>query len=82
MQSGWAKTATGEAMQRFALFLIAATLAACDPCSDYCAQDCECAGDESDSCQDTCLDTLEVYQGQARAAECSARVDALEETCR
>jgi hypothetical protein len=63
------------------LFLLSLLLAACDPCSDYCALECECAG-AADSCAETCLTTMDLYTGSDRADECTERYTALEETCR
>jgi len=53
----------------------------CDPCADYCSLECSCAGDESEGCVDTCLDTMNVYSGGLRTDECADRQDALEQTC-
>ena len=53
----------------------------CDPCADYCALECSCNFDDSDSCRQTCIDTLDVYTGQARDDECFAREETLEEDC-
>lgn len=57
-------------------------LAACDPCSDYCAAECECSSSEDAACEETCLTTMDLYTGPERGDECAERFDALEETCR
>ena len=57
-------------------------LAACDPCSDYCAAECECSASAVAGCEETCLTTMDLYTGPERADECAERQDALEETCR
>ena len=64
------------------LFLGLLALPACDPCTDYCEQECACGGYTEDGCVDTCLETLNVYSGESRAQECSDRLDVLEEECR
>ncbi|MCO4773693.1 MAG: hypothetical protein KDA24_26920 [Deltaproteobacteria bacterium] len=56
-------------------------LAGCDVCSDYCATECACAGDESETCASVCLDTMDVYSGDYRTSECEQRLDVLNETC-
>lgn len=66
------------------LLLLSALLAApgcADPCPDYCADACLCAGDSTDACVTTCLDTLDVYEGTFRDDECADRHDALRDTC-
>ena len=52
-----------------------------DPCPDYCADACLCAGDTTDACVATCLDTLDVYEGSFRQDECDDRHAALRDTC-
>jgi|GEM_PF-3086822 len=56
-------------------------LAGCDVCTDYCATECACAGDESEACADTCLETMDVYSGDFRTAECTQRLEDLNDTC-
>jgi hypothetical protein len=63
------------------LFLLSLFIAACDPCADYCALECECSAG-GDGCEETCLTTLDVYTGPERGDECAERQSALEETCR
>ena len=55
--------------------------AGCDPCADYCALECSCNYEDSESCQQTCMETLEVYTGEARDSECFDRQELLEEDC-
>ncbi len=64
------------------LFFLSLLLSACDPCSDYCARECECSNAAAEGCEETCLLTMDLYTGPERADECSERYDALEETCR
>ena len=56
-------------------------MAGCDVCEDYCATECACAGDESEACTTSCLDTMNVYSGEYRTDECTQRLDTLNETC-
>ncbi len=73
-------------MLRHTLAAIAALLliglsTGCDPCTDYCSLECSCAGDDSEGCVDTCMDTMTIYSGDLRTDECADRQEDLEETC-
>jgi hypothetical protein len=56
-------------------------LSGCDPCPTYCSEECACAGDDSEACVDACLSTMDVYSEDAREAECSERLQALQADC-
>ena len=56
-------------------------LSGCSTCPTYCSEECACAGDDSDQCVDTCLQTMDVYSGDAREAECSERLQELQAEC-
>ena len=51
----------------------------CDPCPDYCEAECACPQFADDaSCVETCLSTMDVFDGSARQDECSSRLTELE----
>lgn len=69
------------------LLLAALSLAACDPCTNYCEEQCLCdgegeGGEANSSCVDACMETMEVYTEDARRAECTERLEVLQEECR
>lgn len=66
---------------RSILLLLSFLLAACDPCSDYCAAECECSSAAAEGCEEACLTTMDLYSGPERADECDARLTVLQETC-
>jgi hypothetical protein len=58
-----------------------ALLSGCDVCDDYCATECACAGDDSEACTTTCLETMDVYSGDYRTDECASRLESLNDVC-
>lgn len=63
------------------LAALALGLAGCDECADYCELECACDDQAGDACVETCLDTMEVYDGEARQEECGDRLEQLQRDC-